>query len=268
VFPTSPRAIPLPNRLILFSPHPDDIAISMGALAAWASQRVATTIVLMTDGSEAQLPDHVMERYVTSNAGPEERRSARGRLRVGEAVREAVALGFDAAVVRLLDRQSWFTRHQTPSAFMNGDLSLRDVNGFEPGPVDGDTTAEIRDLIGSGEGVICAVPDANDRLTMHRMTTRLVSENRGRAGLLTYECLSTIEVTGPQTVFAFGEELMDRKCAAILEHESMRERRKHFGGYMNPGTEFYDSIVRRRNGALAREISLAQRYAERFGWIE
>jgi LmbE family N-acetylglucosaminyl deacetylase len=55
-FQTIPIAIPIPERLILFSPHPDDIAISMGALAAWAAPRVPVTIVLMTDSSEAQLP--------------------------------------------------------------------------------------------------------------------------------------------------------------------------------------------------------------------
>jgi hypothetical protein len=101
---------------------------------------------------------------------------------------------------------------------------------------------------------------------MHRMTTHLVAENRGNAKLLTYECLSTIKVTGPQTAFPFNEDLMDRKCAAILEHRSMRERRKHFGGYINPGTEFYDVIVREKNRALARDLGLAACYAERFGW--
>jgi hypothetical protein len=61
---------------------------------------------------------------------------------------------------------------------------------------------------------------------MHRMTARLVAENRSDARLLTYECLSTIDGTGPQTAFAFYEDLMERKCAAIVEHHSMRERRK------------------------------------------
>ena len=66
----------------------------------------------------------------------------------------------------------------------------------------------------------------HDRLAMHRMTARLVAENRSDARLLTYECLSTIDGTGPQTAFAFDEDLMERKCAAIVEHYSMRERRK------------------------------------------
>ena len=63
-FQTIPVAIPIPDRLILFSPHPDDIAISMGAFAAWAAPRVPVTIVLMTDGSEAQMPEHVLQPHI------------------------------------------------------------------------------------------------------------------------------------------------------------------------------------------------------------
>jgi hypothetical protein len=63
-FQTAPIAIPIPDHLILFSPHHDDIAISMGALAAWAAPRVPVTIVLMTDGSEAQLPEHVLQAHI------------------------------------------------------------------------------------------------------------------------------------------------------------------------------------------------------------
>ena len=265
-FQTTPVAIPIPRRLILFSPHPDDIAISMGAFAAWASPHVPATIVLMTDGSEAQLPEHVLQTHIDHNATVRQKQRIRGMIRVQEAKREAVSLGFDSNIVHLLHRQSWFLQHRTPAAYMNPDWTLRDVNGFEPGPVDEHAISEIRDIIGSGSGIICAVPDPNDRLTMHRMTTQLVAENRGEARLLTYECLSTIEVTGPQTAFPFNEDLMDRKCAAILEHRSMRERRKHFGGYVNPGTEFYDVIVREKNRLLARDLGLTARYAERFGW--
>jgi LmbE family N-acetylglucosaminyl deacetylase len=265
-FQTTPVAIPIPDRLILFSPHPDDVAISMGAFAAWAAPRVPVTIVLMTDGSEAQLPDHVLQPHIDHNATAAQKQRTRGMIRVQEAKREATALGFDANAVHLLERQSWFLQHRTAAEYMNADLSLRHVNGFLPGPVDENAVSEIRDIIGSGSGIICAVPDPHDRLAMHRITTQLVAEHRGEARLLTYECLSTIEVTGPQTAFPFNEDLMDRKCAAILEHPSMRERRKHFGGYTNPGTESYDVIVREKNRALARSLGLTARYAERFGW--
>jgi hypothetical protein len=187
-------------------------------------------------------------------------------MRVEEAMLEAVVLGFDSNVVHLLNRQNWFLQHRTPPECMNPDWTLRDINGFKPDPVDEHAIAEIRDIIGSDSETICAVPDPNDRLAMHWITTRLVAENRGEAKLLTYECLSTSDVTGPQTAFAFDEDLMDRKLSAILEHRSMRERRKHFGGYTNPGTEFYDVIVREKNRALARQLGLAAPYAERFGW--
>ncbi|SRR5437762_1707933 len=97
-FQTIPIGIPIPDHLILFSPHPDDIAISMGALAASAAPRVPVTIVLMTDGSEAQLPEHVLQEHVHQNATPREKQQARGMMRVQEAMREAVVLGFDSNV--------------------------------------------------------------------------------------------------------------------------------------------------------------------------
>jgi hypothetical protein len=114
-------------------------------------------------------------------------------IRVEEAMREAVVLGFDSNIVHLLDQRNWFLQHRTPAGYMNADCTLRDVNGFKPGPIDEHAIAEIRDIIGSGIRVIRAVPDPNDRLAMHRITTRVVTENRGNAGLLTYECLSTID---------------------------------------------------------------------------
>src|SRR5262249_15621565 len=157
-----PIPIPIPSHLILFSPHPDDIAISMGALAAWAAPRVPVTIVLMTDGSEAQLPEHVLQAHIHQNTTVREKQQARGIMRVKEAMREAVVLGFESNVVHLLSRQSWFLYHRTPAGYMNPDWTVRDVNGFRPGPVDEATTAEIRDIIGSGSGIICAVPDPND----------------------------------------------------------------------------------------------------------
>jgi len=222
----------------------------------------------MTDGSEAQLPEYFIDRHVGRDAPAEEKQRARGRIRVQEAVQEAIALGFDPSVVRLLNRQTWFSAHQTPAEYMSGDRSLRNVDGFLPAPLDDDAIGEVREVIGSGRDAICAVPDPNDRLTMHRVTTRLVTENRGKARLMTYECLSTAALTGPQTVFGFDEDLMRRKCEAILAHQSMLERRKHFGGYTNPGKEFYDVIVRRKNRALARELGLTLPYAERLGWAE
>jgi hypothetical protein len=113
----------------------------------------------MTDGSEAQLPEHVLQPRVKRDVTVGEKQRARGMIRVQEAKREAIALGFDANVVHLLERQSWFLRHGTPADYMNPDLSLRDVNGFLPSPVDQHAVAEIRDIIGSGSGIICAVPD-------------------------------------------------------------------------------------------------------------
>lgn len=253
--------------LLLFSPHPDDIAIAMGGFAALLAVGGSdgVTVVLATDGSESMIPQNVLERHGW-HAGmpPEEQRALRGRIRVAEAAEEIVRLGFDRGVVRLLEHQRWASEHRTPPEHTHDDLSLRDVYRFEPGPVDAEAAEEIRALV--DDDSICFVPDPNDRLIMHRIVTDLVMRVRGKARVLTYECLSTVEPTGPQFAVSFGEELMAMKCHAILAHESMIERRRQFGGYSNPGTESYDQIVRRVNGELAGSIGCGFPFAERFGY--
>lgn len=253
-------------RAVLFSPHPDDIAISMGGFAAFlAKAGVETEMALVTDGSESMIPASVLEEHGWREGLPAfDQRDLRGRIRVAEARKEARRLGFEPGAVRLLKRQRWFSGHRTPAAFLNEDLSLRDVSAFEPGVLDSDAVAEIASLI-DGED-FCAAPDPNDRLIMHRVVTELVERARGEAPLMTYECLSTIEPSGSGFIFGFGEELMGPKCDAIRAHVSMAERRRQFGGYSNPGREPYDVIVKRANAELARSLSLEFPYAERYGW--
>ena len=260
--------IPIPGCLILFSPHPDDISISMGALAARAAEmRIPTSIVLMTDGSEARLPAKFLRHHGwTPDLPPAAQRDLRGRIRVAEAREEACRLGFSRSDVLLLTRQRWFSQHRTHPNFLHDDLSLRDVARFEPGEVDQEAENEIRLALGSGEDTVCAAPDPNDRLYMHRISTALVTRALGNARLLTYECLSTVAVTGNQVAFPFSEELLARKRHAILAHESMRAPREAFGGYSNPGNQSYDEIVTRRNAELARQLGLHGPYAERYGW--
>lgn len=256
-------------KLLLFSPHPDDIAIAMGGFAALLAEAGSdgVAVILATDGSESLVPANVLERHGwTSGMTPVEQRALRGRIRVAEATEEIARLGFDRSVVHLLGHQRWATEHRTPSEFLHPDLSLRDVAKFEPGPIDENAAQEIRAFIGDGDDTVCAIPDPNDRLLMHRIVSALVTRVRGRAGLLTYECLSTVEPSSPQFVVSFGEQLMETKCHAIRAHESMIERRRQFGGYSNPGTEGYDEIVRRKNAELASEHRCEFPFAERYGW--
>jgi LmbE family N-acetylglucosaminyl deacetylase len=256
-------------KLLLFAPHPDDIAISMGGLVALLAQGGADgiTVVLATDGSESLVTANVLEKHGWNpSMPPHQQRALRGRIRVAEAEEEAERLGFHRGIVRLLEHQRWATEHRTPREFLYDDLSLKDVAKFVPGPIDDEVTEEIRGLIGSGEETICAVPDANDRLLMHRIVTELVSRVRGNAGLLTYECLSTVAPSVPQFLFTFGEELMAVKRHAVRAHESMAERRRQFGGYSNPGTEGYDEIIERKNSELARSNGSDFPFAERYGW--
>ena len=164
----------------------------------------------------------------------------------------------------MLGRQDWFTGHRTPPDCLYPDLSLRDVARFEEGPIDEAAREEIRGAMAGA--TICAAPDPNDRLRMHRIVTDLVREARSAAALLICECLSTVAVTGPQFLPEFGEELIESKRRAIGAHRSMMERRRQFGAYSNAGTEGYDVIVPRWNRESEQHYGAAMPYAEKYGW--
>jgi LmbE family N-acetylglucosaminyl deacetylase len=170
----------MPERLVVFAPHPDDAAISAGALLVLAAlEGIPTTVALLTDGSEARLA-----------AGM--KRARRGRIRVAEAREEIRRLGLPPRALRLLRHRDWFEHHRTPKRFLHADLSLRDVAGFRPGPFTAAAVEEIRSVVGRGR-VLCCAPHPRDRLLMHRITTTLVLEavRPFPCGLLFYECLST-----------------------------------------------------------------------------
>jgi hypothetical protein len=195
----------------------------------------------------------------------------RGRIRVAEAAEEARRLGLAEGCVRLLARQAWFSRHRTPAEFLREDGSLLRVEGFMPGPVDGEAVEEVAGALAGAGAVICAVPEPEDRLLMHRITTALGVAAVRRApanvlGVLTYECFTTEGQPPGRVYFGFGEAAMWRKQHAIRAHDSMRERRRQLGGYSTAGAEFYDTMVERWNRETAREGGLAPPYAERFGW--
>lgn len=265
------HGVPLPERLVILCPHPDDLSISLGACAAAAAESgVRVEAALLTDGSEAYIPEDVLRAH---GWGEEDGAAGelRGRIRVAEAVEEARRLGLGEGCVRLLTRQTWFSRHCTPAEFLREDGSLLRVEGFTPGPVESTAVEEVAGALGGGGGVICAVPEPEDRLLMHRITTALGAAAARRAsapvlGVLTYECFTTVGPLPGRVYFGFDETAMRRKQHAIRAHHSMRERRRQLGGYSTAGAEFYDTMVERWNREAAREGGLASPYAERFGW--
>jgi LmbE family N-acetylglucosaminyl deacetylase len=281
-FPTHPKKVPYPSRLLLFAPHPDDICISAGGLAAIAGQAgIDTKMILVTDGSESVIPEQVLQKFGWNDGWhPERTRNLRGRIRVGEANEEASRLGLNPLSVRLLQHQSWHTNHQTPSRAMNADLSIRIVNEYRPAPIDHYAVSEVRELLNesANECLILAFPDPYDNLCMHRTATALIAmallaepdgANASRH-LLLYRCLSSVKerAYGERVVVEFGEDIMQRKVHAIQAHESMRERRRLFGGYGSRSSEFYDTIVQRWDVEIANRYSLSSPYAEEYGLVE
>lgn len=256
------------------------MGISLGGLVIMAVRAgVPTYSILMTDGSEAAIPDIFLRQHGWhSSMSASEATRLRGVIRVKEAREEARRLGLPGEAVILLQQQSWFKAHRTPTEAMNPDWSIRDVDRFLPGPLEAEAIEEIRGLIVAGENeiVLCAVPSPHDRLLMHRVTvlavvkalTSLVLRHPNRYGVLIYRCFSTEDWVedAEKQILGFGKEVMDRKCQAILASQSMKARREVFGGYTNRGNEFYDVIVRSENAATARRNGLSSPYAECFRW--
>jgi LmbE family N-acetylglucosaminyl deacetylase len=275
--------IPTPDKFFVFSPHPDDAGISLGGLLILAVRAgISSYSILMTDGSEAVIPIEFLKRNGGyTGMSPLKIRQLRGAIRVKEAREEARRIGLPSKAVILMQQQNWFEAHQTPAVAMNADLSIRDVNRFQPGPLNTEAIKEIRELIEARKGkkVLCAIPSPHDRLSMHRMTSLAVVKalaplafrHPNSYSVLIYRCFSTkawVENAAGHRVLGFGEEVMNQKCHAILASKSMKARREVYGGYTNRGSAFYDILVRSENTATARRYGLSSPYAECFQWCD
>lgn len=242
------------KRILCFSPHPDDISISMGALAYVTWLRGGQVeMVLMTNGSEALIPDD----FLISNTifYPQYGNTAvnRGKIRVDEASREATILNIKKLF--LLEKQTWHTRHLTPSIYLDGNEALLDVFKYVPNQITLEAIEECAAVIeGSEEKTIVALPFINDKLIMHSITTNIVLHAidllylKGKhVDVLFYFCLSTNDIATPLLRLYFDEEIMQIKSNAINAHISMKRRREVQGGYANGGVIFYDEILRKEN---------------------
>jgi GlcNAc-PI de-N-acetylase len=271
----------LPDAAVFVAPHPDDIAIAAGGLAAVLSELgVTTRMVLATDGSEARIPESALRRHGWTPAMSSlATRELRGRIRIAEGREEARCLGFgDDAVVVL--NQRWHSEHRTPPDGLFDDLSLRDVASYRPGPIDRAAVDAMRSAINvDGEDVWLAIPHPDDRLVMHRIVTQialdaLVPDERQETatGALFYEALSTSRFSTPsggrEVTLGYDQEVMDCKRAAIRAHVSMAERRRIFGGYSTTGTVPYDELAHDRDRDLAGRIGHALPFAERFVLVD
>ena len=267
------------DRIVIFSPHPDDVSIAMGGLVILALQKkIIVNTILISDGSEAAIPDMYISKHVSafqmkSYSG----RQIRGMIRVGEAREEARRLGMSGSSVRLLKKQAWAAGHHTPVDALNDDGSLRDVSRFKAGPVKFESIDEIHCLLKDtkGKNILCAVPSPFDEQLMHNVSTAIVvkaislfsqDDSIKRFNLLIYKCLSTMKWQNSKSNFAigFGEEIMNQKCYAINANQSMKARREMIGGYANKGKLFYDTLIRQKNAADAKKYKIDQPYAECF----
>lgn len=264
-----------PARAVFVAPHPDDIAISAGALAVALNRRCAQhRMILATDGSEARIPGSVLDSFGWEPHWPgEQTRALRGRIRVEEGREEGLQLGFPAhdGVVVLLS-QGWHSHHATEHHALHDDLSLRDVDRFAPGPVDDVALQEMADAIAAAQPRWLVIPHPADRLLMHRIVSGLalsaVADVPARVDVLFYEPLSnaTFELgAGWQPVtLEFDDAIRATKRRAILAHRSMAERRRVLGGYSTAGHTGYDVLADERDRRLARAIGPSFPAAERY----
>jgi LmbE family N-acetylglucosaminyl deacetylase len=271
-----------PSRLLLFAPHPDDICISAGALSILACEAgIETQMILVTDGSESKIPEHVLRQYGWNDDwSPKRTRDLRGEIRLAEAKEEARHLGLKSSSVQLLRHQNWHTYHQTPDSAMNPDLSIQDVSKYSPSPLDAEAVREIVEVIQASRSMPLSLvfPDPNDKLTMHRTVSGLVSlalsqvlsSSTISCSLLLYRCLSSFprNYFGTRLFLEFEQKTVERKLRAIQAHVSMKERRRLYGGYSSTSSEFYDEIVLKWNKEIANSHFLSNSYAEEYGLVE
>ncbi|MDJ0824159.1 MAG: PIG-L family deacetylase [Rhodobacter sp.] len=261
-----------PKSVLFVSPHPDDICIGMGGLAAFLAERAeSSTMLLVTDGSEGRMAKQTLVRHEWTEAwtAPQSAR-LRGEIRVAEARREAEALGIDR--VETLTQQTWHTEAATPAEAMDAHGGLIDVAGFRPGAVTDAARAAVAAQIEElpAAAVVC-LPAPNDRQAIHRITTWMVLDALAGSNkpltLAFYEPLSslgweTLPAGLARADFAFGADLADRKATAIAAHRSQLERRAAFGSYTSADNRDYRQIARDRDQAYAKRAGVSAPFTE------
>ena len=274
----SPQIKAPPSRLLIFVPHPDDLAICCGGLVRHAvNNKIETHAFLMTLGGDARMPEDVFRHYGYQVTMPNDKYAAREQIRKREAENEALFLGLAPKALHIGTAQSWSDiRHTAPSS-INEDLSISNLSHFVPGPITQESVAEITQFIDR-----CFIPDAwialpliPDKLLVHNMTSFLVTSSLisqrqdivQNGNIVMYQCLSSVlpsSTNSEQHVLLFNEEVMSVKAKAINCHWSMRRRREEYGGYENRQNNFYDAIVRDNNEAIARSAGKAHMFGERY----
>lgn len=264
-----------PPSVLFVSPHPDDICIAMGALAAHLARRCAdSTMLLVTDGSEGRMAKSTLSRHGwTSGWSVADTTRLRGDIRVAEAEQEAATLGIGR--VAKAGGQGWHANPATTADATDDYGALLDVADFRPSTVTAAARAPIADIVARlPEESVVFLPAPNDRQLIHRITTCLALEAVEEAGtrlrLAFYLPLSSNGwgVEGTSADFAFGDDLADIKSRAIAAHRSQIERRRAFGAYTSTDSRDYRQIAADRDRARARSLGDALPYAEAFQLLD
>jgi LmbE family N-acetylglucosaminyl deacetylase len=256
----------IPSSAIFIAPHPDDVAIAAGALAVTLNRSPClTSLAFVTSGGEARMALSTLRAHGwTGHSVSDDSSDVRGAIRIAEGRKEARILGFPHDHVLVLDRQSWHTNHKTPRRALNADGSIRDVSAYVPGTVTAEALQEIVGILPPAGETWLICPHPSDTQVIHRVVTAMTAAAADIAAprfpnalfrLVYYEALSTTAFApmaghSPLRV-AFGASTFAAKARAIRAHESMYERRRAFGGYVNTEPADYDVLAARRCRSLA-----------------
>lgn len=270
------------KNVYFFSPHPDDIAISCGAICYVNNLNYdgKAKLVSVTTGFEAYLPDEVFQFYKYQIPKSSVLKAKlRGEIRILELKNEAEVLKFRKKNVISLTNQSWHSNHCTPNLDRYEDGSIKNINNYSPGVIEENSFKEIVEIFKKDNCVdsVVFIPFINDRLMMHEITSLLVLcsiaklNSRFTPLIIMYRCLSSkIERAGKfeKRYFGFNESTMCIKKEAINQHQSMKIRRAITGGYTNKGSVFYDELIESENSSYARINLIQDKYCEDYFFIK
>lgn len=183
--------MPKKKKIVIISPHPDDVAINCGGSLTLLRKFNKITALIMTTGYRSQIPKKTKKEII--------------KIREKEAIGESKILGFTPYFLRL----SFYDKY-------HGDIEKKDIK-------------KIIKKLKQIKPDILLIPHKNDKHPIHRLSRKIIlkclKKMRRKVDLWNYETMwSLFSPEEFNLIVSFSEEFLKLKIKAIKQHKSQIAR--------------------------------------------